>query len=501
MMNQKLDEFKQRMSELTDLGRANAVVGWDQQVYMPHGGAEDRGYVLATMAGLAHDKLTCDEVGILLEELVPLAKQMDPDSDDACLILRVAHEFEKQTKVPREKVAEFAQATAMAEVAWEHARAEDDFKLFQADLEKIVELRREYASFFKPYDHVYDPLLDDFEPGLKTKEVKDIFGKLRTQQVALLQAIAQKPEINDSFLHVAYSEQAQWDFGVDVITRFGFDWNRGREDKSVHPFTTSFGIGDVRLTTRFMADNAPSSLFSTMHEGGHAMYEQGIDHSLDRSPLATGASMAVHESQSRLWENIIGRSKSFWKFFYPRLQKTFPAQLAGVSMEQYYRAINKVEPSFIRTEADEATYNLHIMLRLELEIALMEGSLQVKDLPEAWNARMKDYLGIVPPNNRLGVLQDVHWSSGLLGYFPTYALGNLVSAQLWEKIQSDIPTVEAQIEAGQFAELLAWLRLNIHRHGAKFEPQVLVKRVTGSTITPEPYMRYLTKKYSEIYGL
>jgi carboxypeptidase Taq len=238
-----------------------------------------------------------------------------------------------------------------------------------------------------------------------------------------------------------------------------------------------------------------------MHEGGHALYEQGIDLSLARYPLATGASMAVHESQSRLWENIVGRSLPFWKFFYPRLQKTFPTQLGNVSLEKYYRGINKVEPSFIRTEADEATYNLHIMLRLELEIALIEGSLAVKDLPGAWNARMKDYLGIVPPNNRLGVLQDVHWSSGLLGYFPTYALGNLISAQLWEKIQFDIPTVEAQIEAGKFDELLAWLRKNIHRHGAKFEPQVLVKRVTGTGITPEPYMRYLNKKYSEIYDL
>lgn len=500
-MNQKLDRFKQLLIELTNLGRANALVGWDQQVYMPRGGTEDRGYVLATLAGLVHEKFTSAEMGKLLEELVPQAKQMDPDSDDACLILRTAHDFEKQTKVPTEKVAEFAQVTTIAEVAWEHAREEDNFSLFQADLEKLVELRREYAGYFKPYDHVYDPLLDDFEPGLKTKEVKEIFSKLRPQQVKLLEAIAEKPEIDDSFLHIPYSEGAQWDFGVDVITRFGFDWNRGRQDKSVHPFTTSFGIGDVRVTTRFDPERAASSLFSTMHEGGHALYEQGIDLSLARYPLATGASMAVHESQSRLWENIVGRSLPFWKFFYPRLQKTFPTQLGNVSLDKYYRGINKVEPSFIRTEADEATYNLHIMLRLELEIALMEGSLAVKDLPEAWNARMKDYLGVVPPNNRLGVLQDVHWSSGLLGYFPTYALGNLISAQLWEKIQSDIPTVETQIEAGKFDELLAWLRKNIHRHGAKFEPQVLVKRVTGTGITPEPYMRYLNKKYSEIYDL
>ena len=501
MNNQKLEQFKQLIGQVTDLSRVNQLLGWDQQVYMPRGAAEDRGYMLATIAGLTHEKFTSDEMGRLLEELVPLAKEMDPDSDDACLILRTAHDFEKQTKIPTAKVAEFAQVTTLAETAWEHARSEGKFSLFQSELEKIVELRREYAGFFKPYSHIYDPLLDDYEPGLKTAEVQAIFDKLRPQQVALLKAIAQKPQIDDSFLHIPYPEQAQWDFGVDVITRFGFDWNRGRQDKSVHPFTTSFGIGDVRITTRFVADLAASSLFSTMHEGGHALYEQGVALSLGRYPLAAGASMAVHESQSRMWENLVGRSKAFWKFFYPRLQQTFPTQLGNVTMEQYYRGINKVEPSFIRTEADEATYNLHIMLRLELEIALIEGSLAVKDLPAAWNARMQDYLGIVPPNDRLGVLQDVHWSSGMLGYFPTYALGNLISAQIWEKVQSDIPNLDAQIEAGQFTELLAWLRQNIHRHGAKFEPQVLVKRVTGSTITPEPYLRYLNKKYSEIYHL
>jgi carboxypeptidase Taq len=288
---------------------------------------------------------------------------------------------------------------------------------------------------------------------------------------------------------------------VDVITHFGFDWNRGRQDKSVHPFTTSFGIDDVRITTRFDKERAASALFSTMHEGGHAMYEQGIAQSLRRFPQATGASMAIHESQSRMWENIVGRSRPFWKFFYPKLKAIFPAQLNGISEETFYKGINKVEPSLIRVEADEATYNLHIMLRLELEIALMEGSLAVKDLPEAWNSRMKDYLGIVPPTNREGVLQDVHWSSGLFGYFPTYALGNLISAQIWEKLNQAIPNLESQIEAGKFDEMLGWLRTNLHRHGAKFEPQVMVKRITGTGISPEPYMRYLTQKFTDIYGL
>jgi len=391
--------------------------------------------------------------------------------------------------------------TTMGQMAWEEAKAADDFEIFRPHLEQLVQLRRDYANFFKPYDHVYDPLLDDFEPGMKTSEVQAIFNALRPQQVQLLKEIAAKPVIDDSFLHIPYDEQGQWDFGIDVITRFGYDFNRGRQDKAVHPFTTSFGIDDVRITTRFDPDRAASALFSTMHEAGHAMYEQGVSKTLRRTLLANGASMAVHESQSRMWENLVGRSRAFWQFFYPRLVKQFPQQLANVTQEQFYRGINKVEPSLIRVEADEATYNLHIMLRLEIEIALLEGSLQVGDLPHVWNKKMEEYLGVVPPTNREGVLQDVHWSGGMMGYFPTYALGNLVSAQLWERMLVDIPNLEAQISQGKFAELLGWMRANIHQHGAKFEPQALVKRVTGTTIQSESYMKYLRGKYSEIYNL
>lgn len=500
-MEKVLNEFKQLLAEITDLGRASAVLGWDQQVNMPRGGAEDRGNILETLATIQHNRFVSKEMGDLLAKLVPYAETLDPETDDACLIKRVAHNYEKETKVTMKWVGEFARITTMAQGTWEEAKSRNDFKLFQPHLEKIVELRKEYAGFFKPYDHVYDPLLDDFEPGLKTGDVKEIFGKLRPQQVELLKKIAAKPAIDDSFLHIPYEEQGQWDFGVDVITHFGYDWNRGRQDKSVHPFTTGFGIDDVRITTRFDPERAASALFSTMHEGGHAMYEQGVKASLRRTPLANGASMAVHESQSRMWENLVGRSLAFWKYFYPRLVKIFPQQLKNVSMEAFYKGINKVEPSLIRVEADEATYNLHVMLRLELEIALLEGTVAVKDLPQAWNAKMKEYLGVVPSTDTLGVLQDVHWSGGMLGYFPTYALGNLVSAQLWEVINRDIPDLEDQIEHGKFEALLGWLRKNIHQHGAKFEPQVLVKKVTGSTITPEPYMRYLNKKYSEIYHL
>jgi carboxypeptidase Taq len=324
---------------------------------------------------------------------------------------------------------------------------------------------------------------------------------LRPQQVELIRAIAARPQVEDDFLHLNYDDKRQLDFGVDVITRFGYDWTAGRQDRSAHPFTTSFGIGDVRITTRILENLLSSGLFSTMHEAGHGMYQQGLAANLSRTILANGASMAVHESQSRMWENLVGRSRAFWRFFYPKLQAVFPTQLGNVSMEKFYKAINKVEPSYIRTESDEATYNLHVMLRLELEIALMEGTLKVADLPEAWNTRMKEYLGITPRNDSEGVLQDVHWSGGMIGYFPTYALGNLVSVQLWEVINQDIPDLESQIEQGEFGTLLGWLREKVHRHGSKFDPQELVQKVTGSKIDPQPYVGYLRKKYSDIYGL
>ena len=324
---------------------------------------------------------------------------------------------------------------------------------------------------------------------------------LRPQQVALIQAIAARPPIDDSVLRQDYDAQKQWDFNVAAATQIGYDWRYGRLDKAVHPFTQSIGIDDVRLTTRVLTDSIGSALFGTLHEAGHGLYERGIDPALARTPLATGASLAVHESQSRMWENLVGRSLPFWEHFYPRLQAVFPAQLGGARLEHFYRAINKVEPSLIRVEADEATYNMHIMLRLELEIAMMDGSLEVKDLPEAWNARMRDYLGITPPNDKEGVLQDVHWSSGMMGYFSTYALGNLISVQLWECINRDIPDLAQQFRKGEFSGLLEWLHSRVHRHGAKFEPQELVRRVTGSPIDPAPYMRYLQTKYGEIYGL
>jgi carboxypeptidase Taq len=500
-MNEKLTDLKNILAEIYDLTYAQAVLGWDQQTYMPPGGAEERGSQMGTLAGLAHLRFTSPELGRLLDELRPWAENLDPDSDEARLVKNTRREYEKRTRVPASWVSEFAEVTTASQVVWEKAREQAEFTLFQPHLEKVVEMRKHYSEFFRPYDHIYDPQLDDFEPGLKTAEVKIIFDQLRPGQVNLIQRIQKAPQVDNSFLSHDFNEDAQWDFGVRVISDIGFDWNRGRQDRSAHPFTTSFGLGDVRITTRVMHDYLPAALFGTIHECGHALYEQGFNPTFARTPLAMANSMAIHESQSRMWENLVGRSKMFWSHYYPLLQQTFPQSFMNLPEEAFYRGVNQVKPSFIRVEADEATYNLHIMLRMELEIAMLEGSLAVRDLPEAWNARMKAYFGLTPGNDAEGVLQDVHWSAGLFGYFPTYALGNLVSVQLWETIRSDIPDLDKQITAGRFDGLLSWLRSRIHVEGGKYEPQELIQKVTGSKIDPLPYLHYLEAKYAEIYRL
>jgi carboxypeptidase Taq len=499
-MKEKIEQLRILLAEISDLNTSALLLSWDQQVNMPPGGTEIRANQMATLGRITHDREISPELGRLLDALKPYAQTIDPDSDDARLIRVAARDFEKAARVPSEFVAEFDQTRALAFQAWVEARQKSDFAIFQPFLEKLVEMTRRYISFFPPADHPYDVLLDKFEPGMKTAEVKAVFDVIRPKQVALIQAIGRKPAVDDSFLHQPFDVQKQWDFGVAVITAYGYDWKRGRQDKSPHPFTTGFGTGDVRTTTRVDPNLLGDMLFSTLHECGHALYEQGIAPELERTPLWKLASLGLHESQSRLWENLVGRSLPFWEHYYPRLQELFP-QLGKVKLEQFYRGINRVQPSLIRTDADEATYNLHIMLRLEIEIALMEGKVEVRELPGYWNARMQEYLGVVPPDDARGVLQDIHWSDGYFGYFPTYALGNLISVQWWEKIRGDVPDLEDQIRAGEFAPLLTWLREKVHRHGNKFEAQELVQRVTGGRIDPEPYLRYLNKKYGEIYGL
>ena len=500
-MQEQFGKLKELVAEVADINHSIALLGWDQQVFMPPGGAEERGHMMGTLGKIAHEKFTSDEMGTLLADLKGHLPEFDRDSETYRIISVTARDYEKSTCVPSEFIAEQAQVVSMAQQAWMEARAKSDFSIFRPHLEKVVELSRRYVTFFLPAAHPYDILLDNFEPGMKTAEVKAIFEGLRPQQVELIRAISQRPQVEDAFMHLAYDEKTMWDFSVEVATAYGYDWKRGRQDPTTHPFCQNFGPDDVRITSRWVPELPFALLFGTMHETGHALYEQGVSHTWSRTALESGASLGIHESQSRMWENLVGRSRAFWEHFYPRLQERFKTQLGNVSLDQFYRGINKVQPSYVRVEADEATYNLHIMLRLELEIAMLEGSVAVKDLPEIWNAKMQDYLGVVPPNDAKGVLQDIHWSGGMLGYFSTYALGNLISVQLWEKFKSVNPELDNQLCKGDFSSLLSWLRGELHQYGRKYEPQELVERVTGSRIDPTPYVGYLKNKYSEIYGL
>ncbi len=500
-MNQKLEALQSLLKPVKNLHDAAAVLGWDQQVYMPPGGAEARAEQLATLSRLAHEMFTTDEIGQLLEELAEA--DFEYDSNEASLVRVVRRDYNKARKLPPSLVEEMSRVFSLGQQIWTKARAEKDFSQFADILSRIVDLNIQKAEAYGYEDCIYDALLDEYEPGMKTAEVARVFDTLKAGLVPLVQAIAEQADrVDDSFLKQDFDETAQWDFGMEVLQAIGFDLNRGRQDKSVHPFTTSFSINDVRITTRVHRNLFPSALFSTLHEGGHALYEQNSAPELEGTFLAGGTSLGVHESQSRLWENVLGRSQEFWQFYYPRLQQVFPAQLGQVSLDEFYRAINRVQPSFIRVEADEVTYNLHIFLRFELEQALLEGRLKVSDLPDAWNEKMQAYLGLTPPDDALGVLQDIHWSGGSMGYFPTYTLGNVLSVQFFQQTLQDIPDLRQQFARGEFGALLEWFRDKIHRHGRKFTATELVQRVTGAAgIEAGPYLDYIRQKFGEIYSL
>ncbi len=500
-MASAFETLDERVREVADLRHAADLLEWDERVCMPAGGAPVHGEMQATVRRLAHEKFTSAEVGDLLDRAARDLRDADPNGREARRLAVTARDYRKATQVPAAFVAEHAQVVSAAQHAWGEARAASDYAAFQPHLEKVIALKRQYVGFFPAGAHPYDTLLDDYEPGMTTAEVRAIFDVVRPAQIALLKAIAARPQVDDAVLLQPFPESGLLEFAVEAATAFGFDWTRGRQDKSTHPFATAIGCDDVRITTRFMERYPFSLLFGTLHETGHALYEQGVSRVHHRTQLEGGASLGVHESQSRLWENLVGRSRPFWSHFYPALQARFPSQLGGVTLERFYRAINKVEPSLIRVEADEATYNLHVMMRVELEIALVEGRLDAAGLPAEWNRRMEEYLGVRPPDDASGVLQDIHWSAGLMGYFATYTLGNLISAQLWERFEAAHPSRDADIGRGDFSGLLAWLRAEVHQFGRMYEPQDLVRRATGTRIDPAPYLRYLERKFGEIYGL
>jgi carboxypeptidase Taq len=501
-MSDKLTRLREILAEVTDLVRAAMVLEWDQETYMPPGGVQGRSDELSTLLRLGHVRFTADDVGALLDDLERELGDEPYDSTEASIVRVCRRDYDQARKLSPELVAEIARAGSVARPVWEKARREADWTVFAPYFERNVELNRQLADALGYADRPYDALIDRSEPGMTTKELETIFAELKQAIVPLVADIATNTDaIDDAVLHRGFDPDLQLKYALDVVRRLGYDLERGRQDLSTHPFSTGFGPGDVRITTRVSRDFFNECLFGSIHESGHAMYSQGIGADLDRTPLWDGASPGVHESQSRLWENLVGRGLPFWRHFFPSLKSTFPEPLESVDDTAFYRAVNKAHPSFIRVEADEVTYNLHILLRFELENELLEGKLKVKDVPEAWNSRFKQYLGLDVPNDRDGALQDIHWSYVSFGIFPGYTIGNLIGAQLMEKVRTDIPDLDDQIERGDFGQLLGWLRRNVHRHGRKFTPNELLERATGRPLTAKPWIGYVERKFGALYSL
>lgn len=501
-MEHKLEALKTRLMEIDNLQAAGAILAWDQSTYMPPGGEEARARQLATLGRLAHEKFIDPAIGKLLDDLQPYADSLPFDSDEASLIRVTRRDYEQAVKISPTFTAELNGHMATAYAIWAKARPKNDFAAVQTPLEKTLDLSRQLADFFPGYEHIADPLIDFSDYGMKASTIRNLFADLRAQLVPIVEAITAQSVAGASCLQQYYPEAAQLAFGREVIKDFGYDFDRGRQDKTHHPYMTKFSLGDVRITTRVDENNLGEGLFATMHESGHALYEQGINMAYEGLPLATGASAGVHESQSRLWENLVGRSRVFWQHYYPKLQAVFPEQLGKAPLDTFYRVINKVERSLIRVDADEVTYNLHIMIRFDLELQLLEGTLSVADLPEAWAARYQADLGISPHDYKDGTMQDVHWYGGIIGgAFQGYTLGNIMSVQFFDAALQAHPEIPDEIAQGQFGTLHTWLKENIYQHGAKFTAGELIERVTGKPLTIEPYLRYLRKKYGELYEL
>ena len=492
-MADALAQLQERLTRITDLGRIARILSWDQQTMMPPAGAKHRADHLATLQRISHELLIADETGRLLEELRPQEESLDPDSDDAALIRLTRRDYEKAVRVPPELRAEMARAGAEARPVWVQARAESDYSLFRPALERNIELRLRYVECFDGVEEPYDILLDDFEPHTTTAEVRDIFEAMKPELTALIGEL-RDADVDDSFLTASFAVEQQVTLAKEVVELFGLRPDSWRLDPTEHPFASGAGVDDVRLTTSYDPETL-KSLFSTMHEYGHGLYQHQLPRHLSRLPTGAPASLGIHESQSRLWENLVGRSRPFWRMFYPRAQEAFPEQLGDVDVDRFVAGITRVRPAFIRIRADEVTYGLHVILRFELEQELVNGRLDLDDLPAAWNAKMAEYLGVEVPDDARGVLQDTHWASGLIGYFPTYLLGTVMSVQIWEKVVEDVPDLDDQIERGEFAALREWLGEHVHRHGRKFAPRETLRRAVGTTIDARPYLAYLRAKY------
>jgi len=486
------------LQKAADINNASAVLNWDQETYMPPKGADARGRQLSTLAGMAHEILTSDKLEQLLLEL---SKREDLDDIGKNNVRLSLQDFEKNKKLPADFVEELTKQTSECFNAWIDARNKNDFSIFAPSLTKMVGLVRKQTDLYGYDAHPYDALLDDYEKGITVALLDPVFAGIREQFPPILAKIKAAPQVDDSFFDRNFPKQQQWDFAIEVMKQMGFDFEAGRQDYSEHPFTTSFAPSDVRVTTRVDENNYSSMLWSCIHECGHGLYEQGLPEDQYGLPLGSPTSLGIHESQSRTWENCIGRGHDFWMFFYPKLQARFPEQLADVTVDAFFKAANKVEPSLVRTEADELTYHFHVLIRYDIEKQLIEGTLDVNDLKAKWNELYQQYLGITPPDDKSGVLQDVHWSHGSFGYFPTYTLGSFYSAQFYTQALQDIPDLLRKIAAGELKELLQWLREKVHKHGRRFTSEELCEQITGQKLDPSFFIRYVVAKYETIYGI
>ncbi|MBI3509118.1 MAG: carboxypeptidase M32 [Bacteroidetes bacterium] len=490
--------YKNSLRRIADLGYTTAVLGWDQETYMPEGSAATRAQQLSTLAGIVHEMVTSEELGKLLEGL---NAGNGLDETQSANVKQTLKDYRKAKKYTREFVEEMSRTVSESFSAWQIAKSKSDFSVFAPQLKKLIALKRKECELLGYKEHPYDALLDNHEPGLTTKDVEKLFEDVRKELVPFVKKITEKKIHSNEILHRHFPKDQQWDFSIHLLKQMGFDFNTGRQDLSVHPFTTSFGSLDVRVTTRVDENNIADCITGTIHEGGHALYEQGLPTSEYGLPSAEAVSLGIHESQSRLWENNVGRSLIFWKGQFPEMKNHFPEQLKNSKAEDIFAAINVVQPSLIRINADELTYHFHVMIRFEVEKALFENKLQPEEIPAYWNARYKDYLGIDVPDDAHGCLQDVHWSHGSFGYFPTYSLGSFYAAQFFAHAKKNIPSLEKEIESGNFSSLLKWLRENIHQYGKRYRAGELCTRVTGEPLNFSYFMNYAKEKYGSLYGI
>ncbi|MFN0082855.1 MAG: carboxypeptidase M32 [Ferruginibacter sp.] len=489
---QKFSQYKTTLQKIADLKYASAVLQWDQETYLPKNGNDARGRQIATLNEFAHEQFTNESLGVLLQELAALNDLSTKQKRNVLLSLE---DYNKSKKLPSAFVRKMSEAINISFHSWIKARKENSFSTFEKPLQDIIDLKKQEAEYLGYENHPYNALMNDYDNGLTTTIVDKLFADLGPQLSSLLEKITAKPPIDNSFLHQHFDKNTQWDTGLEILKRIHFNFDAGRQDVSEHPFTTNFSSQDVRVTTRVDENDFSNMLWSCIHEGGHAVYEQGLPDDEYGLPLGEYCSLSIHESQSRLWENCIGRGLPFWKCNYKLIQDNFPQQFRNISVEQFYQGINKVQPSLIRTEADEVTYHFHVMIRYEIEKLLIEGSISAKDIPAYWNEHYKKYLGITVPDDVCGCLQDVHWSHGSFGYFATYSIGSLYAAQFFATIKKAVPAIDSQSDEGNTTKMWEWLQKNIYAHGRFFTSEELCMKATGRVLSSKYFMAYLEEKF------